>query len=128
METIENQQKQIHENQIELDRMNNEIEEIRQKQKDLEIEKENYKESLRAENERILKGMRHNNEARIQKELAKRLAKQSVDIKEFNEYLRQKEQAERQRHNAEIQQRMMSLESDMETDDELYPAEKPRNA
>ena len=142
METLASQQKQIHDNEDRLNSINEQIIDAQKMQKDmqaekesldtlrrelnakekllkeeaqsLEIEKQNYKESLRAENEVILKGLKKRNEARSQKELAVSRAKQCGDIQAFNEYMNKRAEEERRRHDAVVRERMNTIDSDLD--------------
>ncbi len=142
METLASQQKQIRNNEDRLNSINEQIIDAQKIRKDmqaekdsldrlrrelnakekllkeeaqsLEIEKQNYKESLRAENEVILKGLKKRNEARSQKELAVSRAKQCGDIQAFNEYMNKQAEEERRRHDAVVRERMNTIDSDLE--------------
>lgn len=101
-----------------LDRLRQELkakeEALKEEERSLESEKNSYKETMRAENEVILRGMKNRNEARMQKELAVRRAKLSSDLDAFEKFQKKQAEEERRRHDAEVRERLCTIESDLE--------------
>lgn len=142
MDTLASQQKQIRDNEDRLNSINEQImdmqkmrkdiqaeragldrlrqelkakeEALKEEERSLESEKNSYKETMRAENEVILRGMKNRNEARMQKELAVRRAKLSSDLDAFEKFQKKQAEEERRRHDAEVRERLSTIESDLE--------------